>query len=244
MKNKLLLSIMLGIFLIGIVTAGLESFGTFKQGKDIRIKQVCIDATYINISSITYPNSTVIISNAEMISSGSGEFYYDLNASSEIGKYFVTGISDGCEGTFSFYFIITTSGFENTTSSSILLIPLLLILVIFDFFIFYLIFTINPNNKTDEQGNFIGISFIKYIRLFLIGISYGLVIITLNLMNASALQLNAIPQFTGVIGFLFETLLRGAWIWTFVIFLFILVNIIKDSNLKKHIRSMGGINLR
>jgi len=119
MKEDNTVKIWVMSFLIGLAilfsiahVSSLDNLGTFKQEQTIRLTQVCADATYINISSISYPNSTVIFSNIEMISSGSGEYYYDLhsNYTSLLGRYDVRGISDGCEKTFATYFEITGTG--------------------------------------------------------------------------------------------------------------------------------------
>lgn len=110
--KKIILTLFLGMLLIGLMgnVIALESMGTFKQGEPIRITQVCSDATYITISSISYPNSTTAVSNVNMISSGSGEFYITFNETSTLGRYDVRGVSDGCENTFATYFNITTTG--------------------------------------------------------------------------------------------------------------------------------------
>ncbi len=101
--------LVLGIFLLTPVMA-LEGLGEFEQGEDIRIAQVCNDATYITISSITYPNSTTAVNGTNMTSAGSGEFYYDFNLTEELGRYDVRGISNGCEKTFATYFEVTSFG--------------------------------------------------------------------------------------------------------------------------------------
>lgn len=107
--DKKLLILFCMIFLIGNLLA-LENLGIFKQDEIIRISQVCSDASYITISSVTFPNSTTAISNINITSAGSGEFYYNFINTSTIGRYDVRGISDGCEGTFATYFEITASG--------------------------------------------------------------------------------------------------------------------------------------
>jgi len=111
--SKIIMAILIGVFLICSVSA-LDDLGRFKRGESVRITQVCEDATYINISSITYPDSTIAIANINMTSAGSGEFYYDFNATSYNGRYDVRGISDGCEKTFATYFDITQNGFLGT----------------------------------------------------------------------------------------------------------------------------------
>jgi hypothetical protein len=98
----------------------LDGLGTFRQGDNVRVAQICSDATYINLSSISYPNSTIAVSNIEMISAGSGEFYYYFNYTDLNGRYDVRGISNGCEGTFATYFLITPNGGAFDISQAIL----------------------------------------------------------------------------------------------------------------------------
>lgn len=109
-KPRVLIIFLIITFLLSIsFVSPLDSLGIYKQGETVRVVQVCSDATYINISSIAYPNSSVAISNVGMTSAGSGEFYYDFTTSVS-GRYDVRGISDGCEGTFATYFVVTSTG--------------------------------------------------------------------------------------------------------------------------------------
>ena len=111
MKNKILMTLIFGIILFSMTSVlALDSQGTFQQYEEVRIAQVCNDATYITISSIAYPNSTVAVSPINMTSAGSGEFYYLFNLTNDYGRYDVRGISDGCEKTFATYFEITPFG--------------------------------------------------------------------------------------------------------------------------------------
>lgn len=109
-KTSVLIFFLVLTFMFSIsLVSPLDSLGIYKQGESVRIAQVCSDATYINISSIAYPNSSVAISNVGMTSAGSGEFYYDFTTSVS-GRYDVRGVSDGCEKTFATYFIVTSTG--------------------------------------------------------------------------------------------------------------------------------------
>src|SRR3990167_6516872 len=107
------------LILINSISA-IDSLGTFKQYDSIIIYQVCSDATYINISSISYPNSSLAVSNIPMLSVGNGGFQYNFSSATSTGRYDVRGISDGCDLTFATYFLITPNGTESTTSDSIL----------------------------------------------------------------------------------------------------------------------------
>lgn len=136
-RINLVLFLVTLILFLPLISANLESLGTFKQGDTIRIVQVCSDATYINLSSVAYPNSSVAVSNIEMISVGSGEFYYDFNLTDPVGRFDYRGISDGCEETFASYFYTTPSGREvsdsKITANIVLFVFFLLIAFVFFF---------------------------------------------------------------------------------------------------------------
>lgn len=95
------------------VSSALESQGNTKQYDNFTIVQTCSDATYITISTIQLPDKTVKTINQNMTSTGSGGFQYNQTDNIQLGRYDITGISDGCEKTFSFYYEVTPSGLTN-----------------------------------------------------------------------------------------------------------------------------------
>ncbi len=118
------------IFLLLSVTA-LDDFGVYKNGENVRITQVCSDATYINLTSISYPNSSTARSNVAMTLNG-GDYYFDFNDTSLNGRYDVRGISDGCEGEFATYFIITPNGeLISTPKVSFYIFGIILLMIMF-----------------------------------------------------------------------------------------------------------------
>lgn len=128
MKNKILTLFLLGMFLLSFANVmALESLGTFKQGENVRISQVCNNANYITISSISNPDSSIAVNNTNMTFSGSGEFYYNFNSTLELGRYDIRGISDGCENTFATYFNVTPSG--SSGSDNIVFAVFMIILI-------------------------------------------------------------------------------------------------------------------
>jgi len=164
MKNKLILALMLGMFLISFAGA---SPGTYKQGQKINLLQTCADCTYVNISSITSPNGSILISNAVMSQDGS-VFNYTLNSSftDTIGTYRVNGIGDpeGTDEIWTYGFDVTYYGYAMSQSQSILYIALFGI-IIFAFVI--TLFGINKlpkYNQTDEEGRILSITYLKYLR--------------------------------------------------------------------------------
>ena len=83
--KRLLLFLFLGMFLFSLVSA--ESIGTVKQGDSIEITNYCQvgSCTYMNLTSITYPNGTVINVNTEMTKNGQN-FNYTYTPT-ELGIY-------------------------------------------------------------------------------------------------------------------------------------------------------------
>lgn len=62
--KKLYLPLFMSLFLVNLVSAtnpcGNDNsyLGTFKQGGIINLKQTCDDCSYVNLSNVSYPNSS------------------------------------------------------------------------------------------------------------------------------------------------------------------------------------------
>lgn len=92
MKNKyLLISMLLILLVLPMVSAEQQSLGTFKQNTDINLQQMA-NASYCNITSILYPNSTTILTNLIMTKNGLN-FNYTLDKAytNIVGSYIING---------------------------------------------------------------------------------------------------------------------------------------------------------
>lgn len=124
--KKIILSLIIGLFLISLASAGL--IGPFKQGTDVNIIQTCDDCTYNNITSVLYPNGFIALSKVQMDKDGT---YYNYtltgNYTQISGTYIVNGVGDlhGVDTVWAYDFDITPTG---TIQSSILNNPVLIIL--------------------------------------------------------------------------------------------------------------------
>ena len=149
--NRILLTLILGLFLISFISA--ESIGTFKQNQNVTLPQLCSTCTYINITSITYPNGSLIISNIAMTKDGS-YFTYNLtnDYTTTLGTYGVNGIGNdvdcsasGC--VWAYTFEITPNGLSQSTSqgigSAIFLVLMIILMFVFGFLGFKLFKTEN-----------------------------------------------------------------------------------------------------
>lgn len=170
MKSKIILLIMCLILLTGLVNSGKESLGTFEQGEDIELLQICADCTFNNITSVTYPDSTIAIQDKLMTKIGT-EFNHTLNSTytNELGTYLVNGIGD-IEGTneiWVYTFEVTPNG--EALSSSKMFIQIALVTFLLLLFIFSLIGVFKVENYIGRFALywvshvlFISISFIAW----------------------------------------------------------------------------------
>lgn len=113
--------------------AAVENMGSGKQNQNYTIIQTCSDATYITLSTIQYPDKTVDSLNANMTALGGGAFSYILEDTSQVGRYDITGISDGCGETFVTYFEITPSGFIGTLGFYLIILIISLAIIVLGF---------------------------------------------------------------------------------------------------------------
>ncbi len=243
--NKILLTLILGMVFLSFASAQQGSLGTFKQNECVNLIQTCDNCTYNNISRVIYPNSTIILSNAVMTKDDT--FYnYTFCNTTLLGTYLVNGFEDldGTKTVWNYDLLITPSGKISTTSESILYVLFVLILFGLLLTMFYFILIMPNENEKGEGGVIIGIVKLKYLRVFLIAMTYPVIIIILNLMNGLAVQFTSLTIFSGTLGFLFETMLRGVWIFTLVIILWIFYMLVQDSNVMKNIERLGRFKLR
>lgn len=147
MNKKILTLLIISTFLLmGSVSAfGYEdvSLGRFTNNHCVQIQQTCEGCTYLNITSIIYPNSTKAVSNVEMIQDGS-DFSYEFCSTSLNGQYFVNykGDENGTDSITKNWFDVTQNGKENPSgivivTYSILFLGLLAFLI---YFLFYNLF--------------------------------------------------------------------------------------------------------
>ncbi len=233
--KKILLTFIFVLFLISLASAEIQSLGTLKQNDNVNLIQTCGSCTFNNITSVLYPNSSIAISNVQMTKEGT--FYnYTFSDTNTLGNYIVNGVGDlgGIDTVWNYDFEITPSGFK-ITNNSIIYSVLLIIIFLMDILFLFIILSLSFENPRNEEGNYIGVSLKKYGKVVMIGIFYGLVLLTLNLMNAMAQNVSGISQFTGIIGGLFLLMLNASWVWTISIIIWIGIMMWKDGSLIKFI---------
>ena len=131
--KKLLLFLMLGMFLISLVSAE-GTIGTVKQDDCIDLYQFCPSCSYVNLTAIKYPNVTISTMDLEMTQEGNN-FNYSFCGTTELGEHFYTvcGDKDGVEECEQISFEVTPSGFLNTLGFYIIILILSLGIIIFGY---------------------------------------------------------------------------------------------------------------
>ncbi len=171
--NKFIIIIM-GLLLLNSVVA-LESLGEYKINTCVNIRQTCTTCSYVNLSITEPTNSTIVISNQAMNDEGGGVWTYEFCKTSTTGKYDVVGSGDldGEDTSFVIFFIISATGTELTTAKIWSYISILIISILTFLALLFVGIKLPSKNKSDEMtGYIIAVSNLKYVRTFILGLSY------------------------------------------------------------------------
>lgn len=159
MKKLVICSLILMSLFITMVSA--ENIGTFKLGTNVEITNYCASGTctYVNLSSIKFPDSSMLYINQAMTKNGNN-YNYTFNGTTAIGEYtFVTcGNPDGVLYCDSDTFTVTPNGFVNSPLFYIIFIVLAIGLIVLGYSVedYWLIIL----------GGFVAILFGLYIIIY------------------------------------------------------------------------------
>jgi len=132
--SSLLIILVVSLFLFSFtsVDATTQNIGTFQKDSCVTLKQTCANCTYINVSTVTYPNSSIISLNKVMTNSNN-VYYYTFCNTTLLGEYQYDtfGNPDGIKATGSVSFFITQTGEQFDMSQSIIIVALLGIMGLF-----------------------------------------------------------------------------------------------------------------
>lgn len=89
----------------------IPTLGVFKVNTCVELKQTCANCSYVNLTTIIFPDSSTVTINDVMTKSGSG-FNYTFCNNTQLGNYIVNGIGDpqGVQTIFAYDYSITTTG--------------------------------------------------------------------------------------------------------------------------------------
>lgn len=108
--HKKILLLCLGFFLVSMVAAS-SNLGTFKQATCIELFQTCDNCTYVNLTSVKYPDSTIEKFDVAMTKDGV-DYNYTFCTTTKLGDYLynVCGDKDTVFTCENIDFTITPSG--------------------------------------------------------------------------------------------------------------------------------------
>lgn len=140
--------------------------GTIKIGDIVTLKNPCDDCTYVNLTSITEPDTNLILNNTEMIKSGTEFFINSTTASQKLGCYSYCTIGDkgGVLKKECIDYRVTPSGISQSTSQGLGSIAYLFLMIILMFVFGFLGFKLSKSKTLWVLGIF----FIFLSTLFLV----------------------------------------------------------------------------
>lgn len=206
-----------------------------KLNKDYIVLQTCATCNFVFVTISNVDGITV--ANQPMTNNGSGVWTYNLTPTLA-SRHDVNGLGDldGVNTSFVTFFEVTPSGKVSSTGDSILYSLFSIILFGIIATISFFVFTMPSRNERNERNEETKIIKIKYIRMIFIALIWPLTILLLNFLNTLALNFSALSQFSGIISFFFDIMLRLSWPFTIIIIAWIIVMVIHDNNLSKRLK--------
>jgi hypothetical protein len=238
--KKLLLTLILGIFLFSLASADL---GTFKQGNCISLYQYCDDCTYVNLTTVQYPNGTIETIN-EAMTKNDVDYNYTFCSTNDLGTYYyvVKGDAGGSTTTERLGFEITGGGTEASVPQAIMYGIVLFILLILFLGSFIWFNGIQWGHYTSSEGNIIQVNTDRTKKIILFFTSYILFLLLLftgKSMTENLMFINDTPVFFDVF---FTILLVSIAPVTIAIIAITILVTIADSKLQKAI--FRGLEIR
>ncbi len=181
MKRCEIIFILAFVIMLGSISA--SSLGIFSQDSTISLHQICDNCTFVNLTSIKFPNGSLRAFNKAMTKVNQ-DYNFSFSATNSLGdyKYNTCGDSDGVIVCENIDFTINKLGEELTGAKTGLYIMLTIFVFGLFVFSFWLNMVIPLSNQVDEKGNMIFITRKKYIKIALVPVTYSLFAWFLNLI--------------------------------------------------------------
>lgn len=129
--KKLLTLLIMSIFLFSLCSAEQQTFGTFKKNECINLIQTCSNCTWVNITTIVYPNSEIADTDLIMLKAGTN-YNYTFCKANQTGEYIINGIGDlnGIVTIWNYNLLVTTNGNNLATAGVIIFFSALFLILI------------------------------------------------------------------------------------------------------------------
>ena len=177
--------IILILFILILIPLVSSKLGEFKQNECMEIKTI-LNATLVNISTISYPNSTVVVTNEPMTKIGQ-TFNYTFCNTTVPGVYIYDYFTLGGD-VYVNDFEVTYTGEKVTQEQIYIYLFGLGFLIFLIFGLIYIINKLPSRDSTDETGTIVQINNLKHLRsvfwVIIWGFSLAIVFILSNLSIA------------------------------------------------------------
>jgi hypothetical protein len=150
------------------------TFGTYQKGSQVRLKQICDNCSYVNITELLYPNSSLALNDTSMNKVGT-DYNYEFNNTESVGKYYVTTCGDlnGITSCQTYDFEVTPLGTTMTTQKSIIYVIVFIISILILVGLLIIGIALPVSNKRDEMtGYILAVSNLKYFKLVCLAFAY------------------------------------------------------------------------
>lgn len=223
-KEKLLLFLMLLVLVAGFIDIASaqeqQTLGTFLKDSCIQLKQTCGNCTYVNITRVSAPDSSILINGNFSMARQDTIYNLTFCQTSQVGEHIVDWKAnpDGITTAGNYNFFISLTGIRPSTAQGTIYFFLgLLSIAIFGLSLFGAI-KIKWKHPRDMKGHIIGLNDLKYIKLFLWFFTYLLFIFIVFAFK----QVSRIADWE-VAGNWFNFLFWGLIVFLFPIFVLTLV---------------------
>ncbi len=227
------------LFWVSLVSAA--NF-VFTQGEAIDLKISCFDENndFCNSSvicniTVLRPNHEVIINNQQM-TFNTAFFNLTLNSTdtSALGEYSTTTICTGNTTGFStFSFDVTPTGTVLSTGESVLYLLFLFLLAVTFFTTLFWSIRLPFKNVRNAEGEIISVNDLKYLQVFLIAITYVLLMWIFGILQAVTKNFLVFFGIDRVFFWLYTLMLSFLIPGVVLTFLFALLLVINDKRLIK-----------
>jgi len=179
--------LILGLFLLSF-TSAIDCWQTFEQDTEIQLIQKCPSCSYVNITSITYPDGTVFLN--EDMTKNETNFNFTLPDSSQEGTiiYGTIGDKNGADPpNFEDLCIeITPTGSVADTGETLIYIIILIFISLFLALALYIMIITpyqNIGDMSDDGPVIIRVTKTKYVKIMAAWFSYGLFMVLVTILT-------------------------------------------------------------
>lgn len=176
--NIFIIVLVLVFFGASLSSAQEQTLGIFIKDSCIQLKQTCGNCTYVNITRVSAPDSSVLLQGNFSMDKADTIYNKTFCTTSQLGQYIVDWKADpnGITSAGNFDFFITLTGQKPTTAQGTIYFFLGFLSIIIFCLSLYGAIKIKWKHPRDMKGQIIGLNDLKYLKLFLWFFTYLMLI--------------------------------------------------------------------